>query len=135
MKTIARNIVKGHKLILITYALLTILSVVLMFQVKVNGDMTKYLPESSPAKQGVAIINEEFSPASTFTLLFENLPDDRKQAVYDQIKSTKDVLTASYDSTERFNSGNYTLYEITVDAPSLYPADSKAVVKRYHRAV
>ena len=127
MKTIARNIVKGHKLILITYALLTILSVVLMFQVKVNGDMTKYLPESSPAKQGVAIINEEFSPASTFTLMFENLPDDRKQTVYDQIKSTKDVLTASYDSTERFNSGNYTLYEITVDAAA-FTAQSKAVV-------
>ena len=127
MRTIARNIVRDHKLILILFALLTIASVFMMFQVHVNDDMTKYLPASSPAKQGAAILGEEFSPASTFTLTFENLAGDRKQAVYDQIISTEGVLTVAYDASERYNSGDYTLYEITVDEAA-YSDAAKAVV-------
>ena len=127
MKTIARNIVKGHKLILIVFALLAIISVVLMFQVNVNSDMTKYLPENSAAKQGVAIINEEFSPASTFTLLFEGLADDRKQTVTQEIQAVDGVLLVDYDETDRYNSGDYTLYEITVEAAAS-TAEAKAIV-------
>ncbi|MBE0601496.1 MAG: MMPL family transporter [Firmicutes bacterium] len=127
MKTIARNIVRDHKLILILFAVLTAVSVVLMFQVNINGDLSKYLPESSPAKQGLTVINEEFSPASTFTLMFENLPADRKQAVRAQLSQTGGVLAVAYDDTEVFNQDPYTLYEITVDAPG-YTPQSKAVV-------
>ncbi|HPJ03792.1 MAG TPA: efflux RND transporter permease subunit, partial [Candidatus Limiplasma sp.] len=127
MKTIARNIVRDRKLILILFLVLTVVSVVLMFQVNINGDLSKYLPDSSPAKQGIAIINEEFTPASTFTLMFENLPDERKQSVYEQILQTDGVLRATYDATETFNSDPYTLYEITVDAPA-FTTDSKAIV-------
>ena len=127
MKTIARNIVRDRKLILILFLVLTVVSVVLMFQVNINGDLSKYLPDSSPAKQGIAIINEEFTPASTFTLMFENLPDERKQPVYEQILQTDGVLRATYDATETFNSDPYTLYEITVDAPA-FTTDSKAIV-------
>ncbi len=127
MKTIARNIVRDHKLILILFAVLTVVSVVLMSHVDINGDLSKYLPDSSPAKQGASVISEEFSPASTFTLLFENLPEDRKQAVYEQISQSEGILTVSYDSTEVFNNGPYTLYEITTDAPG-YTPESKAIV-------
>ncbi|MBN1777320.1 MAG: MMPL family transporter [Clostridiales bacterium] len=127
MKTIAKNIVKGHKLILILFTLLAVAGAVLMFQVNVNSDMTQYLPKSSPAKQGIAILNEEFSPASTFTLMFEGLADDRKQAAKEEIQGVDGVLTVAYDDTERYNSGDYTLYEITVGAAASTDA-AKAIV-------
>ncbi|HPJ03805.1 MAG TPA: MMPL family transporter [Candidatus Limiplasma sp.] len=127
MKSIAYHIVKSHKLILILFTLLAVASVVLMFQVNVNSDMTEYLPESSPAKQGVAIINEEFSPASTFTLMFEGLADERKQAVAEEIQAVDGVMLVDYDDSGQYNNGDYTLYEITVEAAASSD-EAKAIV-------
>ena len=114
MKFIANLIVKHYKSILTVFILLAIVSTVLLFQVNVNGDMTKYLPESSSARQGIDIINEEFPPASTFTLMFQNLADDRKQAVADDLRGVDGVELVAYDDTGDYNNGDYTLYEITV---------------------
>jgi uncharacterized protein len=116
MKRIANLIVKGHKIILILFILLAVAGAALMFQVNINTDMTKYLPESSPAKQGVSILEEEFPAASTFTLMFTNLADERKQAVYEELQTVEGVQLVSWDNTNRYNNGDYTLYEITVSS-------------------
>lgn len=129
MKTIANLIVKRHKIILIVFILLAIAGAALMFQVNVNADMTKYLPESSSAKQGIGVLNEEFPPASNFTLMFKTLPDERKQAVVEELRGVDGVLTVAYDDTARYNNSEYTLYEITVDAAA-YTDEAKAVVSR-----
>ena len=129
MKHIANLIVKRHKSILILFILLAVVGVVLMYQVNVNADMTQYLPESSRAKQGARILLDEFAPASTFTLMFENLPEERKQAVYEELQGVQGVQAVAYDTTENYNNGAYTLYELTVDGASASD-ESKAVVER-----
>ncbi|MFH1513173.1 MAG: MMPL family transporter [Bacillota bacterium] len=129
MKTIANLIVKGHKIILILFIVLAVAGIALMFQVNINADMTKYLPESSPAKQGVSILNGEFPPASAFTLMFESLAQERRQAVYEELQAVDGVLAVNYDATGRYNSGDYTLYEITVSGAPATDA-ARAVVDR-----
>ncbi|MFH1880555.1 MAG: hypothetical protein ABIK64_07150, partial [Bacillota bacterium] len=122
-------IVKGHKIILILFIVLAVAGIALMFQVNINADMTKYLPESSPAKQGVSILNGEFPPASAFTLMFESLAQERRQAVYEELQAVDGVLAVNYDATGRYNSGDYTLYEITVSGAPATDA-ARAVVDR-----
>ena len=129
MKSIAHQIVKGHKLILILFTLLAVAGAILMTQVDINTDMTKYLPESSPAKQGAKILNEEFAPASTFTLMFKNLPDARKQTVPEDVRTVEGVLAVAYDNSDRYNNSEYTLYLITVDGAAA-SAEAEAIVAR-----
>ena len=116
MRHIANLIVKGHKIILLLFLLLAAAGAVLMFQVNINTDMTKYLPDDSPAKQGVSIVEEEFPAASTFTLMFTNLADDRRQAVYEELQTVEGVQLVGWDDSARYNNGGYTLYEITVSS-------------------
>ena len=127
MKPIANLIVKRHKSIFILFVLLAVAGAILMTHVNINEDMTAYLPDSSPAKQGAAIISEEFPAASTLTLMFTDLADDRKQAVYEQLQAVDGVLTVDYDDTSRYNNGAYTMFELAVDAAPFTDA-SKAVV-------
>ena len=141
MKRIANLIVKGHKIILILFILLAVAGGALMFQVNINTDMTKYLPSDSPAKQGVSIVEEEFPAASTFTLLFKNLAENRRQAVYEELQTVEGVQLVNWDDTARYNNGDYTLYEITLSSKAaseeaqaaidrvkaLYPDDAIAV--------
>ncbi|HPF87928.1 MAG TPA: efflux RND transporter permease subunit [Candidatus Limiplasma sp.] len=129
MKTLANLIVKGNKIILFLFILLAIAGGVLMFQVNINADMTQYLPDSSDAKQGVAILDEEFPAASTFTLMFKDLADDRKQAVYEELQTVDGVQLVSWDDTDRYNSGEYTLYEITVSSRAASD-EAQATVER-----
>jgi len=129
MKTFANQIVKHHKIILFLFILLAVTGGILMLNVNINTDMTKYLPDDSPAKQGVAILDAEFPEASTFTLMFEDLADNRKQDVYTAIQNVEGVQQVNYDDTSRYNNGNYTLYEITVSSRSA-STESQATVDR-----
>ena len=61
--------------------------------------------------------------------MFENLPEERKQAVYEELRGVEGVQAVAYDTTDRYNNGAYTLYELAVDgAPA--SDESKAVVER-----
>ena len=114
MKHISAFIVKHHKPILIFFTLLAIAGGFLMFQVNINADMTEYLPESSPAKQGVQILSDEFPAASSFTLMFKDLADARKADVLTQVQAVEGVQQAVWNDTQRYNHDGYTLYEVTI---------------------
>jgi uncharacterized protein len=129
MKTIANLIVNGRKIILPLFIALAIAGAVLMTQVNINGDMTAYLPDSSDAKQGVAILKEEFAPASTFNLMFKDLADTRKELIYDELVGVDGVLDVSFDDSDHYNNNQYTLYEVTV-AGAAAGDEAKAVVAR-----
>ncbi len=129
MKFISSLIVKHYKSILILFLVLAAVSGVLLFRVNVNGDLTEYLPESSSARQGMQILKEEFPPASTFTLMFTNLPDERRQAVYEELQTVEGVQRVAYDDTPHYNNGAYTLYEITVNYAG-FSGEAQAAVAR-----
>ncbi len=116
MKSLAQWIVKNNRFILLFFILLAVAGGVLMMNVPINTDMTQYLPSSSAAKQGVEILDDQFPAASTFTLMFQNLADSRKADVLTEIQSVEGVQRAVWDETDRYNNGDYTLYEITVSS-------------------
>lgn len=96
--------------------LLSIVCAVLIFHVNVNSDMTKYLPDSSQMKKGIALMDEEFSGSAEMTgadvkVMFHFLEDCRKQQVADSLSMIPDVLGVDFRTDE---SGEYTLYELNV---------------------
>ena len=55
------NLVVDHrKSVYLVLTLLTLLCAVLFFQVPINTDMTKYLPDDSMMKMGIDKMEEEF---------------------------------------------------------------------------
>ena len=93
---------------------LMILSAALIPRVRVNTDMTKYLPESSPMKQGVDIMAEEFSGLAvpnTVRVMFHDVPEEEKAVLLEELKETPHVESVSFiPGDERYEKDGYVLY-------------------------
>ena len=115
MKRVTDFIVNKNKIILLVFLLLSIFCFYLMQKVKVNSDMSKYLPKSSETRVGNDIMNKEFEPleSSNLYIMFENLED--KEEVLEFLKNVKDVSSVDYNNTASYNNGKYTLYVVNVD--------------------
>lgn len=87
---------------------------VLVFHVNVNSDMTKYLPDNSPMKQGLDILASEFTAAQLQTADVKvMIPDVREERQYlaDQLLRYDEVQNVTYQVSE---DSAYTLYNLVV---------------------
>ncbi len=120
MRKITDFIINKRHLILILFIIFTIVSGILSTKVKINHDIAEYLPDTSETRIGMDIMEEEFSETETSSLniMFENLGNEEKQKIKNDLESTDGVESVDYDDTENYNKENYTLYVITVDDKS-----------------
>ena len=123
MKKITDFIINKRHFILFLFIVLTVISAIVSIKVKINHDMAEYLPDTSETRIGMDIMEDEFSgtETSTLNLMFENLKDDEKMDIKDYLENIEGVEEVSYDETDKYNKGKYTLYVITVEDK----ADSK----------
>ncbi|MBQ3151513.1 MAG: MMPL family transporter [Clostridia bacterium] len=125
VKRITNLIVDKRKLIFIVAAVLCIVSAVLMTQVEINDDMTKYLADDSPMKIGLDIMNEEFPEAPTsqsVRVMFEGLSEEERSVVLTELENIEFVSSVAYDeNSELYNKDKYTLFVLNSD----YAYDSK----------
>ncbi|MBR2957229.1 MAG: hypothetical protein IKC20_03160, partial [Clostridia bacterium] len=119
LKKLAGFIVDKRKLLLIAAAVICVISAVLLTQVEVNDDMTKYLADDSPMKIGLDIMNEEFPAAPTtqsVRVMFENLPEGEWATVLERLERMEFVSGVTYDESSKYhNKDGYTLYVLNTD--------------------
>ncbi len=120
MRKITDFIINKRHLILILFIIFTIVSGILSTKVKINHDIAEYLPDTSETRIGMDIMEKEFSETETSSLniMFENLGNEEKQKIKNDLESTDGVESVDYDDTENYNKENYTLYVVTVDDKS-----------------
>lgn len=117
MKKITDFIVNKRNIILIIFIILSIISVILSQKVNINYDIAEYLPSTSETRIGMDIMEKEFKEikSSSLNVMFEDLEEDKKTEVYNELTQIKGVDSVEYDNTEDYNKDNYTLYVINVD--------------------
>lgn len=98
--------------------MLTILCFGLSKQVKVNYDMTKYLPSTSETRIGMDLMEKNIKAEETSSLnvMLKGLTDEEKQETREYLEKIEGVSSVDYDETEEYNKDDYTLYIINVDA-------------------
>ncbi len=114
MERLSNFIVNKRVLILIVILLLTAICGVLIPRVDVNSDMTKYLPDDSPMRQGISLMEKEFPKSDavcTIRVMFRGLSNDKKTEMKNALAAVKNVDSVSFDpESGDYNSGEYTLY-------------------------
>lgn len=121
MKKIADFIVDRRRIILIVFIALSIVCAVLSQKVKINDDITKYLPSDSETRIGMDKMEAEFKQneeSSSFNIMFRGLENDEKNLIFNELKSQENVASVDYDETEKYNKEEYTLYTVKVDSAS-----------------
>ena len=116
MKKITDFIVNKRYIILITFITLAIICAIISKKVNINYDINKYLPQNSPTRIGLNIMEKEFKETSSFNLMFKGLKENEKQDIYNYLNGLDNIYSVDYDETEEFNKDDYTLYVITVDS-------------------
>ena len=116
MKKTADLIVKHRIIILTVMIILGIGFAALIPRVNVNTDMTKYLPDSSPMKQGLDIMTEEFGDLSmenTIRVMFTDLPEEEKPEIKETLSGFDYVSGVDHEEdSEDYNRDGRTLYVI-----------------------
>ena len=110
MKKITDFIVKFRYVLLVLFLILTGISFYLSNKVKINYDMSEYLPKSSETKQGLNIMNDTFdTETSTLNIMFKDLSSEEKNETKEYLKALPDVSSVDIEEKDE-----YTLYVINV---------------------
>ena len=136
MKKIAAFLVDRRTLVFLVMILFALANLFLIPRVKVNTDMTKYLPDSSSMKQGVDIMTREFSDMSvpdTVRVMFHGVPDEKKEQILAVLQETPYVDSVLFEPGDsRYEKDGYTLYILNFSVGFFSPEMSEA--ERYIRS-
>ena len=93
MKKISNFIVEKRNFIIPIFIILAIICVFTSQKVKINKEITEYLPSDSETRIGLDKMDEEFSDVNTtssFSIMFKGLTDDEKQTILKELEETMD---------------------------------------------
>ena len=117
-----------HYILLLVTIVLTVISGVMMLHVNVNADMTKYLPDDSQMKSGLAIVMEEFGSSAQMSgadvhVMFEGMSPNEVPGIRTLLQAYPDVHGVGY----RYSTDSaYTVFDL--DVPK--SVDQKALGKQ-----
>ncbi len=117
MKRITDFIVEQRNIILAVFVGLAGVALFLSGQVKINHDMTAYLPDDSETRQGMDIMEAEFEPEKTSELLVmvADLGESEKQQTRQYLENLEGVARVDYDASSDYNREDQTLYKLMID--------------------
>ena len=112
-------LVDHSKIILIIFIILALACAALIPFVRVNEDMTRYLPKDSSMRRGLDLMEAEFGEesASSLQVMFGDLRNaEEKGRILQELEDIPYVESVDYESgDEDYNQGPYTLYIINCD--------------------
>ena len=117
MLKISRLIVEKRYLIFFVLIIAFIFSVFSMQWVKVESDLTKYLPEESSSTLGLKVMEEEFLTYGMAELMFANVTYEEAEEICEEIKDMEGVQSVTFDNTKVHYNDASALYSITFSYP------------------
>lgn len=101
---------KGFYLIFI---LLIIFSVLSMNKVKVNNDLTTYLPDTTETRQGIDLMDEQFITYGTARVMVCNITYAEAEKLSERLEEMEGVSMLDFDDTEEHYHDMEALFDIT----------------------
>lgn len=95
------------------YAVGIIFSLFSMNWVKVENDLTVYLPEETETRQGVQILQENFFTPATARVMVSNVTYETAEKLYEKISEVEGIQLVVFDSTENHYRDASAMYEVT----------------------
>ncbi len=115
MLKICTFIVDKRNLFFLIYAILCIFSVIASGWVKVENKLDKYLPPTSETRQGLDLMEEQFTTYGSADVMVANISYEQALEIKDYLEGLEGVFSAEVDdSPAHYNNGS-ALIKITFD--------------------
>ena len=92
-------IVDKRKLVFLMVIAGVIFSLFSIGWIEVESDLTSFLPDKSPSREGVEIMNQEFVMPGTTQIMVANVTLEDAHRIYDEIVATRGVQLVEFDET------------------------------------
>ena len=115
LTAIAETIVSGRFVIFALFAVAAVFCALTLGRVKVNPDLTAFLPEETETRRGVAVMDEEFETYGAARILIENVPADEATEIARRIGEIDHVAESSFDETEAHYKDGNALISVSFD--------------------
>ena len=115
MEKIATFIVDKRNLFFLLYAFALIFSIVATGWVKVENDITTYLPEDTETRQGLTVMNDNFVTYGTARLMVSNVTYETAENICSDLESIDGVTSVDFDDTTDHYKSASALFSVTFD--------------------
>lgn len=116
IQKLADGIVRRRVIIVAVFIALMVFSVFSVGWIEMEEDITYYLADSSEAKQGLNIMNEEFTLFATARAMINNVTPQEAEDICGQLEAIPGVYMISFDSSsENSYKDGSALFELTFD--------------------
>lgn len=95
-------------IIILIFAISSVLSIIFINKVTINYDISDYLDDSTQTKIALEIIEDEFGMTGSIQIMAKNVSAETADDIYNIIKSIDNVLNVSFDknSIDYYKDGN-----------------------------
>lgn len=118
MKRLASFIVKYRLIFFLLFAAATVCAAFGVTKVKVEYDITAYLPANTDTSRALAIMGDEFKSTGTATFMLENVTFDEAEALANDIRATDGVKSLTFAEDERYYKDGYAKLSVMFDGTS-----------------
>lgn len=115
MEKIATFIVDKRNLFFLLYAFALIFSIVATGWVKVENDITTYLPEDTETRQGLTVMNDNFVTYGTARVMVSNVTYETAENICSDLESIDGVTGVDFDDTTDHYKSASALFSVTFD--------------------
>lgn len=115
MIKLATLIVDKRKGFYLIFILLIVFSVLSMNKVKVNNDLTTYLPDTTETRQGIDLMDQQFITYGTARIMVCNITYEEAEKLADLIENMEGVSMLDFEDSEDYYHDAEALFSVTFD--------------------
>lgn len=131
MKKLTNFIVNKKNYIIVLFIALIAYCIWGMGQVKIEYDITSYLPSNTDTKQALDIMEEEFVTFGTTKIMLRNISFEDALVLHDEIEQLDGVKSFDFHNTEDYYKQSCALFNITFGGD----ADDELSVAAYNKTL
>ena len=131
MHAIARTIVQYRFIIILAFLAAAVYCALSVGRVRVNSDLTFFLSPETETRQGLTIMEEEFTTYASEDIMIANITYERAQALADEIADMDAVFSVGFDDTPSHYTRASALLSVSFKGGSGEP-DVKAAKQAIH---
>jgi len=113
MRRFSEFIINKRPIILTFFIGACLLCMVSMNWVKVNNSLTDYLSDSTETRQGLTLMEEEFTTYAYADVLVKHIAQERAEALCTELENLVGVKSVTFDDTEDHYKDANALYRVT----------------------
>lgn len=112
MIKLATFIVDKRNIVYMCFAIALIYCLISIPKVKVNSDITSYLPDDTETRQSLDIMDKEFTTYGTAKVMVANITYENGEALQKQIEKIDGIKGVEYDNTEEHYKDASALFKV-----------------------